>query len=96
MSNQKFFLEKKLMKKSFLDLSEELSIVKLKKLKIVSDDEFDQFLRAMKKMNSDKEITRKEKDMISRLFKKLVAIIISDSTLVQKIARRTDDEKENS
>lgn len=84
------------MKKSFLDLSEELSIVKLKKLKIVSDDEFDQFLRAMKKMNSDKEITRKEKDMISRLFKKLVAIIISDSTLVQKIARRTDDEKENS
>ena len=84
------------MKKSFLDLSEELSIVKLKKLKIVSDDEFDQFLRAMRKMNSDKEITRKEKDMISRLFKKLVAIIISDSTLVQKIARRTDDEKENS
>ena len=46
------------MKKSFAELNETLSIVKLRKLKIVSDDEFENFIIAMINMISDKEISR--------------------------------------
>ena len=93
MSNQKFFWSKKCMKKSFAELNETLSIVKLRKLKIVSDDEFEKFIRAMKKMRSDKEITRAEKDMIALIFNKLITIIMKDPTLVAKISKAGDNDE---
>ena len=76
--------------KDFLkgEITEAIQVSKLKKLNLVGDEEFGRFVLAMKKMDGDKAITKSEKDMIAQVFNKLITAILSDPTLVQKIAKR--------
>jgi len=75
-------------------LEEALSISKLKKLKLVSDEEFSQFLKVMKKLDADKPVPMKEKDIIMKVFNELVNAIVSDQALLQRIAKRKSGEEE--
>ena len=77
-----------------VSLEEALSISKLKKLKLVSDEEFSQFLRVMKKLDADKPVPMKEKDIIMKVFNELVNAIVSDQALLQRIAKRKSGEEE--
>ena len=78
-----------------VSLEEALNISKLKRLKLVSDEEFSQFVRVMRKMDAEKPITIKEKDSIMKVFNELVNAILRDQSIMQKIAKRKtgDDEK---
>ena len=71
-----------------VSLEEALSISKLKKLKLVSDEEFSQFLKVMKKLDADKPVPMKEKDIIMKVFNELVNAIVNDQALLQRIAKR--------
>ena len=73
-------------------LNEGISVAKLKRLKLVSDEEFGKFVQVMKKMDNDKPIQMKEKDVIIKVFNELVNAIINDQALMQKIAKRNDGE----
>ena len=77
-----------------VSLEEALSISKLKKLKLVSDEEFSQFLKVMKKLDADKPVPMKEKDIIMKVFNELVNTIVNDQALLQKIAKRKSGEEE--
>ena len=77
-----------------VSLEEALSISKLKKLKLVSDEEFSQFLKVMKKLDADKPVPMKEKDIIMKVFNELVNAIVNDQALLQKIAKRKSGEEE--
>ena len=55
-----------------VSLEEALNISKLKRLKLVSDEEFSQFVRVMRKMDAEKPITIKEKDSIMKVFDEVV------------------------
>ena len=79
-----------------VSLEEALSISKLKRLNLVSDEEFSSFVRVMKKMDNDKPVTIKEKDSIMKVFNELVNDILKDQSIMQKIAKRkTGDEEED-
>ena len=79
-----------------VSLEEALSISKLKRLNLVSDEEFSSFVRVMKKMDNDKPVTIKEKDSIMKVFNELVNAILKDQSIMQKIAKRkTGDEEED-
>ena len=75
-------------------LEEALSISKLKRLKLVSDEEFSQFIRVMKKLDADKPVPMKDKDIIMKVFNELVNAIVNDQALLQKIAKRKSGEEE--
>ena len=77
-----------------VSLEEALSISKLKKLKLVSDEEFSQFLKVMKKLDADKPVPMKEKDIIMKVFNELVNAIVNDQALLQIIAKRKSGEEE--
>ena len=77
-----------------VSLEEALSISKLKKLKLVSDEEFSQFLKVMKKLDADKPVPMKEKDIIMKVFNELVNTIVNDQALLQRIAKLKSGEEE--
>ena len=77
-----------------VSLEEAISISKLKKLKLVSDEEFSQFLKVMKKLDADKPVPMKDKDIIMKVFNELVNAIVNDQALLQKIAKRKSGEEE--
>ena len=77
-----------------VSLEEALSISKLKRLNLVSDEEFSQFLKVMKKLDADKPVPMKEKDIIMKVFNELVNAIVNDQALLQKIAKRKSGEEE--
>jgi hypothetical protein len=76
-------------------LNEGISVAKLKRLNLVSDDEFGKFVQVMKKMNNDKPIPIKEKDIVIKVFNELVNAILSDQALMQKISKRKDKDGED-
>jgi len=78
-----------------VSLEEALSISKLKRLNLVSDEDFSSFVRVMKKMDNDKPVTIKEKDSIMKVFNELVNAILRDQSIMQKIAKRKTGEKED-
>ena len=78
-----------------VSLEEALSISKLKRLNLVSDEDFSSFVRVMKKMDNDKPVTIKEKDSIMKVFNELVNAILKDQSIMQKIAKRKTGEKED-
>ena len=78
-----------------VSLEEALSISKLKRLKLVSDDEFSQFIRVMKKLDADKPVPMKEKNIIMKVFNELVNAILRDQSIMQKIAKRKTGDEEN-
>ena len=78
-----------------VSLEEALSISKLKRLNLVSDEEFSSFVRVMKKMDNDKPVTIKEKDSIMKVFNELVNAILRDQSIMQKIAKRKTGENED-
>lgn len=69
-------------------IEEAVNISKLKRLNLVDDEEFGKFVRVMKKMDGDKAITLKEKDIIMDVFNELVNAIVNDQSLLQKVAKR--------
>ena len=75
-------------------MEEALSVSKLKRLKLVSDEEFSQFIRVMKKLDADKPVPMKDKDIIIKVFNELVNAIVNDQALLQKIAKRKSGEEE--
>ena len=75
-----------------VSLEEALSISKLKRLNLVDDDDFSQFVRVMKKMDNEKPITLKEKDSIMKVFNELVNVILKDQSVMQKIAKRKTED----
>ena len=75
-------------------MEEALSVSKLKRLKLVSDEEFSQFIRVMKKLDADKPVPMKEKDIIMKVFNELVNAIVNDQALLQRIAKRKSGEEE--
>ena len=75
-----------------VSLEEALSISKLKRLNLVDDDDFSQFVRVMKKMDNEKPITIKEKDSIMKVFNELVNVILKDQSVMQKIAKRKTED----
>ena len=77
-----------------VSLEEALSVSKLKRLKLVSDEEFSQFIRVMKKLDADKPVPMKEKDIIMKVFNELVNAIVNDQALLQRIAKRKSGEEE--
>jgi len=85
-SYQRFKNEKK------TSLNEGLSISKLKRLNLVSDEEFNNFIRVMKKMDKEQPVPLKDKDIIMKVFNELVSTIVSDQALIQKIAKKKDKE----
>ncbi len=85
-SYQRFKNEKK------TSLDEGPSIAKLKRLNLVSDDEFNNFIRVMKKMDKEQPVPLKDKDIIMKVFNELVSTIVSDQALIQKIAKKKDKE----
>ena len=76
-------------------LEEGLEISRLKRLNLVSDLEFSEFLRAMRKLEAGKDNTREERILIANLFNKLVGLIISDTALLQKVGKRGRDMEES-
>ena len=77
-----------------VSLEEALSVSKLKRLKLVSDEEFSQFIRVMKKLDADKPVPMKDKDIIMKVFNELVNAIVNDQALLQRIAKRKSGEEE--
>ena len=77
-----------------ISLEEALNISKLKRLNLVSDEEFSQFIRVMKKLDADKPVPMKDKDIIMKVFNELVNAIVNDQALLQKIAKRKSGEEE--
>ena len=77
-----------------VSLEEALSISKLKRLNLVSDEEFSKFIKVMKKLDADKPVPMKEKDIIMKVFNELVNAIVNDQALLQKIAKRKSGEEE--
>ena len=69
-------------------LKEGVSISKLKRLNLVNDTDFSGFIRVMKKMDNDQAITLKEKDIVVKVFNELLNAIVSDQSLLQKVAKR--------
>ena len=76
-------------------LEEQFSISKLKRLKLVDDEEFGKFLRIMKKMDGNKPMPIKEKDIVMKVFKNLVDAITSNMSLFQKVVKRDTDNSED-
>ena len=77
-----------------VSLEEALSISKLKRLNLVSDEEFSKFIKVMKKLDADKPVPMKDKDIIMKVFNELVNAIVNDQALLQKIAKRKSGEEE--
>ena len=77
-----------------VSLEEALSVSKLKRLKLVSDEEFSHFIRVMKNLDADKPVPMKDKDIIMKVFNELVNAIVNDQALLQKIAKRKSGEEE--
>jgi len=75
-----------------VSLEEALNISKLKRLNLVDDEDFSQFVKVMKKLDNEKPITIKEKDSIMKVFNELVSVILKDQTIMQKIAKRNTEE----
>ena len=77
-----------------VSIEEALSISKLTRLNLVSDEEFSQILKVMKKLDADKPVPMKEKDIIMKVFNELVNAIVNDQALLQRIAKRKSGEEE--
>ena len=73
-------------------LDEALNVSKLKRLNLVSDEEFSQFRRVMRKMDAEKPITLKEKDSIMKVFNELINVILGDQSVMTKIAKKRKQE----
>ena len=69
-----------------------VNISKLKRLNLVSDEEFSQFRRVMRKMDAEKPITLKEKDSIMKVFNELINVILGDQSVILKIAKKRKQE----
>ena len=48
----------------------------------------------MKKLDADKPVPMKDKDIIMKVFNELVNAIVNDQALLQKIAKRKSGEEE--
>ena len=77
------------------EIMENFSISKLKRLKLVDDGEFNMFLRIMKKMDGNKPMPIKEKDIVMKVFKNLVDAITSNMSLFQKVVKRDQPEPDS-
>ena len=68
-------------------LEEGISVSKLKRMKLVGDDDWSKFIMAIRKMDQDKPLTRQQKDLFATVFNKLIDTIMDDPTIMQKVIR---------
>lgn len=76
-------------------IEEALNISKLKRLNLVDNDKFSKFVVIMRKMDADKPVTIKEKDIIMDVFDELINAVVNDQTLLNKIAKRKTGDSED-
>ena len=84
---------KQLMSEESEHINEGISMSKLKRLNLVSGDDWSEFVRAIKKMDADKPLTVPEKNMISKVFNELVNTIVSDTAMFQKVVKANKDKE---
>lgn len=78
---------KDLILKEEINLEENLSVTKLKRMNLVDDDDWGKFIMAIRKMDADKPLTRVQKDMFANVFNKLIDTIMDDPAILQKVIR---------
>jgi len=82
---------KQLMSEDKESINEGISMSKLKRLNLVSGDDWSEFVRAIKKMDKEKPLTVPEKNMVSKVFNELVNTIVDDSAMFQKVVKANSD-----
>ena len=75
-------------------IEEALNISKLKRLNLVDNEKFSKFIVVMRKMDADKPVTIKEKDIIMDVFDELINVVVNDQTLLNKISKRKTGDSE--
>jgi len=75
-------------------IEEALNISKLKRLNLVDNEKFSKFVVIMRKMDADKPVTIKEKDIIMDVFDELINVVVNDQTLLNKISKRKTGDSE--
>ena len=58
-------------------IEEALNISKLKRLNLVDNEKFSKFIVVMRKMDADKPVTIKEKDIIMDVFDELINVVVN-------------------
>lgn len=84
---------KQLMSEDKKNINEGISMSKLKRLNLVSGDDWSEFVRAIKKMDAEKPLTIPEKNMVSKVFNELVNTIVDDSAMFQKVVKANKDKE---
>ena len=84
---------KQLMSEDKENINEGISMSKLKRLNLVSGDDWSEFVRAIKKMDKEKPLTVPEKNMVSKVFNELVNTIVDDSAMFQKVVKANSDKE---
>ena len=84
---------KQLMSEDKESVNEGISMSKLKRLNLVSGDDWSEFVRAIKKMDKEKPLTVPEKNMVSKVFNELVNTIVDDSAMFQKVVKANSDKE---
>ena len=82
---------KQLMSEDKESVNDGISMSKLKRLNLVSGDDWSEFVRAIKKMDKEKPLTVPEKNMVSKVFNELVNTIVDDSAMFQKVVKANSD-----
>ena len=66
----------------------------MKRLNLVDNEKFSKFIVVMRKMDADKPVTIKEKDIIMDVFDELINVVVNDQTLLNKISKRKTGDSE--
>ena len=75
-------------------IEEALNISKLKRLNLVDNEKFSKFVVIMRKIDADKPVTIKEKDIFMDVFDELINVVVNDQTLLNKISKRITGDSE--
>ena len=69
-------------------------MLKLKRLNLVDNEKFSKFIVVMRKMDADKPVPIKEKDIIMDVFDELINVVVNDQRVLNKISKRKTGDSE--